>query len=62
MSTTMILGIVAAVIILWLLLANIRVVPQGQAFVIENLGKFKNVWDAGLHLKVPFFERIAKKV
>ena len=62
MSTTMILGIVAAVIILWLLLANIRVVPQGQAFVIENLGKFKTVWDAGLHLKVPFFERIAKKV
>jgi regulator of protease activity HflC (stomatin/prohibitin superfamily) len=30
--------------------------------VIENLGKFKTVWDAGLHLKVPFFERIAKKV
>ncbi len=58
----MIFGIIIAVIILWLLLANIRVVPQGQAYVIENLGKFKTVWDAGLHLKVPFFERIAKKV
>ena len=61
-TPTLILIIVIVVIVLWFLLANIRVVPQGQAFVIENLGKFKTVWDAGLHLKTPFFERIAKKV
>ncbi len=53
---------VLVVIALIILINCIRVVPQGQAFVIENLGKFKCVWDAGLHLKVPFFERIAKKV
>ncbi|MBQ6376915.1 MAG: SPFH/Band 7/PHB domain protein [Lachnospiraceae bacterium] len=54
--------VVLLVLILWLLIANIRVVPQGQAYVIETLGKFKCVWDAGLHFKVPFFERVAKKV
>ena len=61
-TASIIVVAVIVVVVLWLLLANIRVVPQGQAFVIENLGKFKTVWDAGLHLKVPFFERIAKKV
>ncbi len=54
--------LIIAVLIIWLILSNIRVVPQGQAFVIENLGRFKAVWDAGLHLKVPFFERVAKRV
>lgn len=54
--------IVILIIVAWLLITNIRVVPQGQAYVIENLGRFKCVWDAGLHLKVPFFERVAKKV
>ena len=54
--------LVVAIIVAWLLISNIRVVPQGQAYVIENLGRFKCVWDAGLHLKVPFFERVAKKV
>ena len=54
--------IVLGVILLLLILSCVRIVPQGQAFVIENLGKFKGVWDAGLHFKVPFFERVAKKV
>ena len=54
--------IILAALVLWLIIANVRVVPQGQAYVLENLGKFKTVWDAGLHLKMPFFERIAKKV
>ena len=54
--------LIAVVLVLWFIASNIRVVPQGQAFVIENLGRFKTVWDAGLHLKIPFFERVAKKV
>ncbi len=62
MSVGIIIGAAAVLILIWFLLANIRVVPQGQAFVIENLGKFKTVWDAGLHIKMPFFERVAKKV
>ena len=54
--------IVILILIAWLLLSCIRIVPQGQAYVLENLGRFKGVWDAGLHFKVPFFERIVRKV
>ena len=61
-GAAMIPGIIVLLLVAWLLLANIRIVPQAQAYVIENLGRFKCVWDAGLHLKVPFFERVAKKV
>ena len=54
--------IILAILIIWLVASNVRVVPQAQAYVIETLGKYKTVWDAGLHLKVPFIERVAKKV
>ncbi|MBQ5960105.1 MAG: SPFH/Band 7/PHB domain protein [Firmicutes bacterium] len=50
------------VIVLWIVFANLRVVPQAHAYVIEHLGKFKCVWEAGLHLKMPFLERVSKKV
>ena len=56
-----IIGIVI-ILLAWLILANVRIVPQAQAYVIENLGKFKTVWYAGLHLKIPFVERIVNKV
>lgn len=52
--------IVLAVLIL--IFSNIRVVPQANAYVIERLGKFKGVWAAGLHIKIPFIDRIANKV
>ena len=42
--------------------ANIRIVPQAHEYVIEFLGKYKKTWGAGLHIKIPFFERIAKKI
>lgn len=38
---------------------NIRIVPQSQAYVIERLGTYKCTWNAGLHIKVPFIERVA---
>ena len=41
---------------------NIVVVPQGYAFVLERLGRYKCTWQAGLHLKIPFIERIVKKI
>lgn len=50
------------IIILIGILSNIRVVPQATAFVIERLGAYKTTWDVGLHVKVPFIERIACKV
>ena len=50
------------VIIILVLLANIRIVPQSFAFVIERLGAYSTTWNTGLHVKMPFIDRIAKKV
>ncbi len=52
-----ILGILLVVII-----PNVRIVPQATQYVIEFLGKYKTTWDAGIHVKVPFLERIAKRI
>ena len=54
--------IILAVIIIALVVTNIRIVPQANAYVIERLGAFHSVWGVGLHLKVPFIERVVKKV
>ena len=57
--------IILAVVILALValvLANIRVVPQSKAFVLERLGTFYANWQTGLHVKIPFIDRIAKTV
>lgn len=56
-----ILGVIVLAIII-ILLSCIRVVPQATEYVIEFLGKYKSTWTAGLHFKIPFFERIAKKI
>ena len=53
---------ILVVAILALVLANIRVVPQSKAFVIERLGTYYATWQTGLHVKVPFIDRIAKIV
>ena len=55
-----ILGVV--VVVFLVVISNISVVQQSQAFVIERLGAFREVWGVGLHMKVPFLDRIAKKV
>lgn len=54
--------IILAVLVLILIFANIRIVPQATEFVIEFLGKYRTTWGAGLHCKIPLLERIAKKV
>ena len=55
---------VAAIILLTLLIivANIAVVQQSRAYVIERLGAFHTVWSVGLHVKMPFIDRIARRV
>ena len=53
---------ILAVIILILIVSNIVIVQQSRAYVVERLGVFHSVWDVGLHLKLPFVERIVKKV
>ena len=53
---------VVVILIIVILVKNIRVVPQAKAFVIERLGAYSATWNVGLHLKVPFIERVAKQV
>ena len=50
------------VLVLIILASNIRVVQQSKAAVIERLGAFRTVWGVGLHIKIPFIERVAKMV
>ncbi len=54
--------VVIAIIVIGILIANIRIVPQAQAFVIERLGTFHTTWQNGIHVKIPFVDRIAKKI
>ncbi len=51
-----------AVAVLLLIMCNVRIVPQATQFVIEFLGKYKCTWDAGIHVKVPFLERVAARI
>ncbi|MBE7023324.1 MAG: SPFH/Band 7/PHB domain protein [Ruminococcaceae bacterium] len=53
---------VFCVVIAIIIIPNIKIVPQAHEFVIEFLGKYKTTWSAGIHIKVPFIERISKKV
>lgn len=63
MPTGIIVTIVLIIIaVVALILANIRVVPQSKAFVIERLGTYFATWETGLHVKIPFIDRIAKSV
>ncbi len=52
----------AVLIVLILFLKNIRVVPQATAYVLERLGAYHQTWGVGLHVKVPFVDRIAARV
>ena len=54
--------VVLVILVLVLIISNIVIVQQSKAYVIERLGAFRGVWNVGLHLKVPFIERVVKKV
>lgn len=57
----LIIGAVALVILI-ILIKNICIVQQSRAYVIERLGAFSQVWEVGIHFKLPFVERIARRV
>ncbi|MBQ4338338.1 MAG: SPFH/Band 7/PHB domain protein [Clostridia bacterium] len=61
MTIFIVLAIIV-VIALAVLVANIKVVAQSTAYVIERLGTYSTTWQTGLHIKIPFIERIAKRV
>ena len=50
------------ILVIILLAANIRIVPQAHSFIVERLGAYKETWDVGLHIKVPFIDRVARQV
>ena len=54
--------IIIAVIVLLLILACIKIVPEANAFIVERFGRYNATWKAGLHFKVPIIDSIAKKV
>ena len=61
------MGIIIAVVcilvvLLIILIANVNIVPQAHAYVVERLGSYRATWSNGLHVKVPFIERVSKKV
>lgn len=58
MITMIILGILL-VVVLAMILKNVRIVPQAHAFVLERLGVYKQTWDAGIHVKIPFIDRVS---
>lgn len=58
----LILFVLLIVVVLVIALTNLCVVPQGNAWVVERLGKYSATWQAGLHIKTPIIERIARKI
>ena len=64
-STSMLLIPILIAIVLFVLIvviSNIKIVPQASVYVVERLGSYYATWETGLHVKVPFIDRIAKKV
>ena len=59
---TIILLSVLIILLVILVISNIRIVPQAYAFVVERFGVYSGTWEAGLHVKTPFIERVVKKV
>ena len=49
-------------LIIWLLVSNIRIVPQARAYVVERLGAYHGTWQVGLHFKIPLIDKISRKV
>ena len=58
------IGIVGTllVVVIVLIVINIRIVPQASAYVIERLGGYHSTWNVGLHVKMPFIDRMANKM
>jgi regulator of protease activity HflC (stomatin/prohibitin superfamily) len=57
-----ILSLIAIILIIWLLVSNIRIVPQAKAYVVERLGAYYDTWQVGLHFKLPLIDKISRKV
>ncbi len=54
--------VIAIAFLVWLIVSNIRIVPQARAYVVERLGAYTATWQVGLHFKLPVIDKISKKV
>lgn len=62
-STGTIIGVaIGIIVILLFVIPNIKIVPQATTFIIERLGTYRTTWETGFHMKVPFIDRVAKKI
>ena len=61
-GTAVMIGIIIAAIILIILASCIKIVPQANAIILERLGAYQATWSVGIHFKLPFIEKVAKRV
>ncbi|MBE6701585.1 MAG: SPFH/Band 7/PHB domain protein [Ruminococcaceae bacterium] len=54
--------IILLIVIATILISNVRIVPQAQAYVIERLGTYHSTWTTGIHMTVPFIDRIRRRI
>jgi regulator of protease activity HflC (stomatin/prohibitin superfamily) len=54
--------LILLIIVIVLIIMNVRIVPQANVYIIERLGKFHAAWNAGIHILVPFIDRVAQRV
>lgn len=54
--------VVVLILLVMILLSCIKIVPQANAYVVERLGAYQQTWSVGLHIKVPFIDKVAKRV
>ena len=62
LGTAVVVGIIIAAIILIILASCIKIVPQANAVILERLGAYQATWSVGIHFKLPFIEKVAKRV
>ncbi len=62
MFGTSVFVIVLIILVLLVIASCVKIVPQAQAFVVERLGGYQATWDVGLHFKLPFVDRVARRV
>ena len=60
MSLYVLFAVILLIVIL--IIPNIRIVPQSKAFIVERLGAYIATWQVGIHVKIPFIDRIANRV
>lgn len=53
---------IVIILLIFIAVSCIKVVPQAQAYIVERLGAYQETWNVGMHFKVPFVDRVAKKI